>query len=218
MKMRQCFVILLSACFLCGTFTGTASASKWGSIIGSILGGSSGSGSGSSADYQPTTVVGKIVDGDQVPLSGIKVTIQSDKGKSWSTHTDANGNYRLNVHGRGTDVSLIIMGEEWRTVRERISLYNETVHNYTLHHDYITGKVTDRYGNPMHWVKLSFEANGGIKGVVTVETDENGNYKAKIPEDGVRYWVVVSQDGYRTFRDQQWLYGGHVENYTLYEE
>ena len=51
-----------------------------------------------------------------------------------------------------------------------------------------------------------------------METDENGNYKAKIPEDGVLYWVVVSQDGYRTFRDQQWLYGGYVENYTRYEE
>ncbi len=216
MKMRQCFVILLSVCFLCGAFTGTASASKWGNIIGSVLGG--GSSSGSSAEYQPVTVIGKIVDREQVPLSGIKVVIQSDKGKSWSTHTDANGNYRLNVYGKGTYVSLVITGDEWRTVRERIYLTSENICNWTLHHDYITGKVTDRYGNPMHWVKLSFEANGGTKGVVTAETDENGNYKAAIPEDGVYYWVVVSQDGYRTFRNQQYLCGGYVENYTLYEE
>ena len=64
MKMRQCFVILLSVCFLCGAFTGTASASKWGNIIGSVLGG--GSSSGSSAEYQPVTVIGKIVDREQV--------------------------------------------------------------------------------------------------------------------------------------------------------
>lgn len=87
----------------------------------------------------------------------------------------------------------------------------------TMHHDYITGKVIDRYDNPMHWVKLTFEAYGGNKGVVTVYTDEDGNYKATLPDDG-QYWVTVSQDGYKTYREQPYLNGGGVRNYRLYEE
>ena len=89
--------------------------------------------------------------------------------------------------------------------------------NMTMHHDYITGKVTDRYDNPMQWVKLTFEAYGGTKGVVTAYTDEDGNYKAVLPIDG-SYWKTVSQDGDKTHREQSPLDGGWVRNYTLYEE
>lgn len=89
--------------------------------------------------------------------------------------------------------------------------------NMTMHHDYITGKVTDRYDNPMQWVKLTFEAYGGTKGVVTAYTDEDGNYKAVLPIDG-SYWITVSQDGDKTHREQSPLDGGWVRNYTLHEE
>lgn len=89
--------------------------------------------------------------------------------------------------------------------------------NMTMHHDYITGKVTDRYDNPMQWVKLTFGAYGGTKGVVTAYTDEDGNYKAVLPIDG-SYWITVSQDGDKTHREQSPLDGGWVRNYTLYEE
>lgn len=222
MKMRQCFVILLSVCFLCGAFTGTASASKWGSIIGSILG---GTGSNSSAEYKPYHIEGKVINQEQIPLSGIKVEVQSDVGKSWSTHTDANGNYQLNIIRRDTShttyIKFTVTGDEWRTLHSAWDAYpndKRLIYNIQLHHDYITGKVTDRYGNPMHWAKLSFEADGGTKGVVTAVTDENGNYKATIPVDDVYYWVIVSQDGYKTIRTRQALCGECVRNYTLYEE
>lgn len=89
--------------------------------------------------------------------------------------------------------------------------------NMTMHHDYITGKVTDRYDNPIQWVKLTFEAYGGTKGVVTAYKDEDGNYKAVLPIDG-SYWITVSQDGDKTHREQSPLDGGWVRNYTLYEE
>ncbi|WP_302609448.1 carboxypeptidase-like regulatory domain-containing protein [uncultured Mitsuokella sp.] len=89
--------------------------------------------------------------------------------------------------------------------------------NMTMHHDYITGKVTDRYDNPIQWVKLTFEAYGGTKGVVTAYTDEDGNYKAVLPIDG-SYWITVSQDGDKTHREQSHLDGVWVRNYTLYEE
>ena len=69
----------------------------------------------------------------------------------------------------------------------------------------------------MHWVKLTFEKDGGTAGVVTVYTDENGNYKATLPAD-TSYWVVVSQDGYKTIRNTDYLMGGYTRNYTMYEE
>lgn len=207
MKMKWCLVVLLSVCFLCGAYTGTAQASNWGNVLGDIFGCA-----GTSSDNQTVTVVGKIVDEEQVPLSGIKVVIQSGKGGSWSTYTDADGNYRLNVLGRKSSFFLTVTGEGWRTVRDRVSLYErERVLNLKLHHDYVTGKVTDRAGNPLPRAKVSFEADGGTKGVTTVESDENGNYKATIPADGMYYWVIVSQDGYQTCRKKEWLKGGLCE-------
>ena len=215
MKIKHMLIVLLGACFLCTSFTGTAQASKWGDVLGKIF---SGSGSGSSSSYKSVRVLGKIVDGDQVPISGILIKFESDKGGSWSTHTDENGNYRLNLPG-DQNGNINLSGEEWRTFRGRFwtGTADETVFNMTMHHDYITGKVIDRYDNPMHWVKLTFEAYGGNKGVVTVYTDEDGNYKATLPEDG-QYWVTVSQDGYKTYREQPYLNGGGVRNYRLYEE
>ena len=69
----------------------------------------------------------------------------------------------------------------------------------------------------MHWVKLRFEKNGGTAGVVTVYTDENGNYKATLPAD-TNYWVVISQNGYKTIRTKTYLVGGYTRNSTMYEE
>lgn len=215
MKIKQLFIVFLGACLLCSSLTGTAQASKWGSILGNIF---SGSDSGSSENYHPVSIVGKVIDSDEVPIQGIKVTIESEHGKSWSTHTDTNGNYKLNVLG-AQNLIFTISGEGWRTIRwtDYIGSQKEQVRNGQLHHDYITGKVTDRNGNPMHWVKLTFEANGGTKGVVTVYTDEKGNYKATLPIDGY-YWMNVSQDGYETYRCHDYVLTGRVWNFTLYEQ
>jgi hypothetical protein len=216
MKIKRGLIVLVSACFLCTSLAGTAQASKWGDILGSVLGG--GSSSGSSSSHATIRLLGKIVDTDNVPLQGISVVFESDKGGSWSTHTDARGNYRLNLPG-DTNGYLTISGKEWRTARFNYytGTFAEKICNYNMHHDYITGKVIDRYENPMQWVKLTFEQNGGTNGVVTVYTDENGNYKATIPDDA-DYWVVVSQDGYKTIRTTDYLVGGRTRNYTMYEE
>lgn len=216
MKFKRGLIVFISACFLCTSLAGTAQASKWGDILGSVLGG--GSSSGSSSSRGTTRLLGKIVDNDNVPLQGISVVFESDKGGSWSTHTDSRGNYRLNLP-RDDNGYLTISGKEWRTARIRYNLgtLDERICNYSMHHDYVTGKVIDRYDNPMHWVKLTFEQNGGTNGVVTVYTDENGNYKATLPDDA-NYWVVVSQDGYKTIRTTDYIAGGYTRNYTMYEE
>jgi len=215
MKIKQLFIVFLGACLLCSSLTGTAQASKWGDILGSIF---SGSDSGSSENYHPVSAVGKVVDKEQIPIPGIKITVESDKGGSWSTHTDANGNFRLTVLG-AQDLTFIYSGEGWRTKRWKgyVGTPKEFVANEQLHHDYITGKVTDRNDNPMHWVKLTFEADGGTKGVVTVYTDEKGDYKATLPIDGY-YWMTVSQDGYKTYRQHDYVLTGRVWNFTLYEQ
>lgn len=153
-----------------------------------------------------------------MPISGVLVTDESNKGGSWSAHTDANGNYHLNL--QESDNGYITFScKEWRILRGTFWTggADESVYNMTMHHDYITGKVTDRYDNPMQWVKLTFEAYGGTKGAVTAYTDEDGNYKAVLPIDG-SYWITVSQDGDKTHREQSPLDGGWVRNYTLYEE
>ncbi|WP_437793401.1 carboxypeptidase-like regulatory domain-containing protein [Mitsuokella multacida] len=215
MKIKRGLIVLVSACFLCTSLAGTAQASKWGDILGSVLGGGSG---GSSSSYKTVHLVGKMTDGDQVPIQGLSIVFESEKGGSWSTHTDASGNYRMNVPS-DTSGTIVISGTGWRAIRDHLytTTNSERIFNGYLHHDYITGKVTDRYENPMHWVKLTFEKNGGTSGVVTVYTDENGNYKATLPDDA-NYWVVISQDGYKTIRTNTYLSGGWTRNYTMYEE
>lgn len=215
MKIKQLFIVFLGACLLCSSLTGTAQASKWGDILGSIF---SGSGSGSSSDYKYTRLVGKVLDGDKVPISGVLVTYDSNDGGSWSSHTDVNGNYRMTVPA-SCNGHITFACKEWRTIHEHCwtGSGDESVQNAYMYHDYITGKVTDRNRNPMHWVKLTFEADGGTKGVVTVYTDEKGNYKATLPVDG-DYWVTISQDGYKTYRSRAYLKGDYVENYTMYEQ
>lgn len=217
MKIKRGLIVLVSACFLCTSLAGTAQASKWGDILGSVFTGGGSSG-GNSSSYKTVHLVGKITDGDQVPIQGVSVVFEAEKGGSWSAHTDASGNYRMNVPSI-THGTMIISGTGWRTKRYHLytSSDSERVSNQQLHHDYITGKVTDRYKNPMHWVKLTFEKDGGTAGVVTVYTDENGNYKATLPAD-TSYWVVVSQDGYKTIRNTDYLMGGYTRNYTMYEE
>lgn len=217
MKIKRGLIVLVSACFLCTSLAGTAQASKWGDILGSVFTGGGSSG-GSSSSHRTVRLSGKIVDTQNVPVQGIAVVYESDNGGSWSARTDARGNYRLNLPG---DMSgyITMSGTGWRTVRIglTISTQDENIYNRQIHHDYITGKVTDRYDNPMQWVKLTFEQDGGMNGVVTVYTDENGNYKATLPNDA-SYWVVISQDGYKTIRNTDYLMGGYTRNYTMYEE
>lgn len=217
MKIKRGLIVLISACFLCTSLAGTAQASKWGDILGSVFTGGGSSG-GSSSSYKTVNLAGKVIDTHQVPIQGISVVYESETGRTWSTHTDARGNYRMTVP-YDTRGYITLSGKEWRT--ERHDLYTGTwetnVYNQKMHHDYITGKVTDRYQNPMQWVKLTFEQEGGMNGVVTVYTDENGNYKATLPNDA-SYWVVISQDGYKTIRNTDYLYGDYTRDYTMYEE
>ena len=67
MKIKRGLIVLVSACFLCTSLAGTAQASKWGDILGSVLGGGSG---GSSSSYKTVHLVGKMTDGDEVPIQG----------------------------------------------------------------------------------------------------------------------------------------------------
>lgn len=213
MKAKKILALAVSASLLSFGYVGTAQASVWNDIVGGLFGGSSSS---SGTQTEITVMSGKVVDEDNVPISGITVTVAPDKSYQRSTHTDENGNYRLSVP---EDYAYITFaGKGWRTYRSNHGYISKNqIWNCSMHHDYISGKVTDRYGNPMHWAKVTVEQNGGGSGILSVYTDENGNYKQTIPED-TYYWVTVEQNGYKSYRNQNYLYGGRTYNYTLYEE
>lgn len=81
MKIKRGLIVLVSACFLCTSLAGTAQASKWGDILGSVFTGGGSSG-GSSSSYKTVHLVGKITDGDQVPIQGVSVVFEAEKGGS----------------------------------------------------------------------------------------------------------------------------------------
>lgn len=91
----------------------------------------------------------------------------------------------------------------------------QIVNNYDLCPNWISGKIVDNDNNPLQGVKISIEKNGGLAGVQTAYTDENGDYKIQISENMVYYWITISLDGYKTIRNNDTLYGGSTHNWTL---
>lgn len=215
---RVLALLCLLGAFLAVPLAPTAHASWLGGVVGALLGG----GSSSVAGY--CKVVGKVVDNDNRPISGITVTYSLDKGGAYRTTTNESGNYAMTVpvpeQYSGRYGTIEFTGTDWRRVTYKIYTRpdDETIANQTIQHDYISGKVTDPNGNPMEWVKLEFELNGGQNGVQTIYTDAGGNYKYTLPESARSYWITISQDGYQTKRFQDILYDENVRNYTMYEQ
>lgn len=224
--MKKGILAILTAfvfCFSLGSVQ-TAHASWLGDLLGAVA-------KSSSSTAEKYIISGKIVNTDGLPIEGITVTATGKYNKTErTTTTDANGNYQLTYPGfydekkstyEGGDVYITAKGNRWRTCKKELNLsvwlYNtfNYVENITLRHDTVTGKVTDPDGLPMHWVKLTFEMDGGQKGVQTVYTDENGNYTYELPESSVSYWYTIHQDGYKDLRGQKSLYDEQVWNITM---
>lgn len=200
-KLRNILVIGV-VIFTSVTFMGTASANFWSSLL-------------------PTyTTSGKIVNQNQEPMEGVVVTFVSDGvGIQSRAVTDAMGNYVIHPPAK-TSGSITVSMVGYRIIRDKCTIYHQagstSVLNYTLHPDWISGKITTRSGEPLEGVKITFEQNGGLSGVQIVFTDANGNYKYTVPTDGQSYWITITKEGYQPVRDQwNYLYGGTVRNNTL---
>jgi len=196
-----------------------AEATNWGDILGG-LGKIGGSGSSSKGTAR---IAGKIVDRNLTPLEGITVTWSGDGGGHVSVKTNSEGNYVMNVPAQSRDGiwaavgKWTISGERWRTIKNSGTKDSRCVYNYTMHHDYMSGKVTTSNGIPLQWVKLVFEQDGSASGRHEIYTDEYGNYEFTLPSSGANYWVTVSLDGYQTQRHHTWFSDEQVWNLTLRE-
>lgn len=200
MLKKLIMLCTITMVFMSFSFIGVANASFWSNLL-------------------PTyAFAGKIINQNQEPLEGVTVDFSSDGiGGEYRTVTDALGNYVLNLPAQ-TSGKLMVSKEKYRTIRDEIGNYNsggKIVRNYTLHPDFIIGKITNIDGEPLDSVKIMIEQDGGLGGVQTVYTDENGNYICTLPTDSVNYWVTIVRDGYQTLRDRPYLSGGRVCNYTL---
>lgn len=169
------------------------------------------------------TVAGKVIDKNNTPIPDVEIKFIPDGiGNTVKAMTDENGNYSLKVPER-TSGLVFVTKEEYRTQKMTIEKYSFSsqrvnVWNYTLHPDFVVGKILDVNNIPIANAKLSFEQDGGMNGVQTVYTDENGNFKCKIPTDNKYYWLTISKDGYTIIREQIWsLSGGQIINRTLKE-
>lgn len=183
-------------------FEGTAHASFWSSLV-------------------PTyTLSGKVVNQNQEPLEGVTMVFVSDGlGAKSSAVTDPLGNYVVNPLSK-TPGMLTLSKDGYRIIRDKYDQWHnagsQCIRNYNMSPDWISGKITDSDGTPLSGVKITFEQNGGISGVQTVFTDENGNYKYTLPADNKDYWVTISLEGYPTYHGKwDWVFGGRVYNHTL---
>lgn len=197
---------LFVACtVLCSVFmlTGTAQANFFSALL-------------------PTcTLSGKITTQNQEPIEGATVVFVSDGlGIQSKAVTDALGNYVIHPPSR-TSGTLTLSKASFFIIRENISSgwydsnsYN--TRNFTMIPNWISGKITAPDGTPLAGAKLTFEQNGGLAGVQTVTTDENGNYKYTLPANQREYWLTISCEGYKTARERwNWVGGGQVYNYVL---
>lgn len=207
-QIKQIMIIFVMCAFSLVSIGGTAHASLLGDIIGGInaLGG---------APNGYVVISGKVVNREQEPLVGVLVSYSQDRtGKIVNVMTDENGNYSVKVP-KSQDGSLTFKLENYRTIIHNIYPVSDDVISKVMHFDSITGKVMDSAGYPIEGAALSFEKDGGRSGILTVYTDENGNYEVHIPEDGKDYWVTVKCDGYDVLRKIIYGTGGDVQNFTL---
>lgn len=165
------------------------------------------------------TLSGKIVNQNQEPIEGVTVVFEaSGIGGQSKAVTDSLGNYVIHPMAK-TSGLLTIRKENYRIIREQIGNYyvagTSLVNNYSLHPDWISGKVINQNREPVEGAKVSIEEDGGMSGVATVTTDENGNFRCAIPTDSKQYWITIKKDGYQVTRDHTYLYGGQTWNYTL---
>ena len=209
--MKRWFVVFVLMAFVFSGTHSVAEATNWGDILGSI-----GKLGGGSISKESVRIAGKVTDRNQNPLEGITVTWAADGGGQVSVKTNSEGNYVMNIL-KATSGKWTISGEGWRTQKNSWGANRDEIHNYTMHHDYMSGKVTTANGIPLQWVKLVFEQDGSTSGIQEIYTDEYGNYKYVLPESGANYWVTISLDGYQVQRRHTWLKDEEVWNITLYE-
>ena len=160
------------------------------------------------------------MDKNKEPIEGIDVMASFDGGGNYSAKTNSSGNYVLNIPANKS-FKLILSGDTWRTLIDTFGTGHgagtSDVWNYTMHHNYMGGKITTTNGIPLQWVKLVFEEDGSASGIHELYTDEYGNYQFVLPKSGSYYWVTISLDGYRTVREHQHYYDEEVWNVVLRE-
>lgn len=212
--MKKIFAIFMVAMFALSFSAPNAEAADWGKILGDVFGSGGSSGGGSSTKV--VRLAGKITDRNSVPLEGILVTYSVNGGGQKSVKTNSNGNYVLSVYDR-VGCQLILQGETWKTQIYNFQPWGNEVKNFSMYHDYMTGKVINRNGVPIQGVKLVFEQDGSASGIQEVYTDANGNYKYILPDGGVYFWVTISKDGYQLQREHRKLYYEEIWNITMYQ-
>ena len=192
-----CTIILTSSSLM-----GTASANFWSAVSATC------------------TVSGKIVNQNQEPMEGVVVVFVSDGlGIQSRAVTDGMGNYIINPPAK-TSGTTTVSKVGYRIINDKIMEYfysagQTSVRNYTLHPDWISGKITSRSGEPLEGVKITFEQDGGLTGVQIAFTDASGNYKYTVPKDSQSYWITITKEGYQTIRERWICVGGQVYNRQL---
>lgn len=212
--MKKIFAIFIVAMFALSFSAPNAEAADWGKILGDVFG-SGGSSGGGSTQY--IRIAGKIIDSNGEPIEGILVTYSRNGGGQSSVKTNSLGNYVINIPYRVSG-SLTFSGDTWRSLKED-TLYKENnqVINVRMNHNYMTGKIINRNGQPLQGVKLVFEQNGSASGIQEVYTDDNGNYKYILPKSNAYYWLTISKDGYRQQREHRQFWDEEVWNITMYQ-
>lgn len=154
--------------------------------------------------YTPDTdIAGTVKDSDGLPVEGAKVELVDKNGSTIAnTTTDENGDYIFeNIPDGDYDIKITAPDNKTKgtgsaTVTENgevtQSTADVTLTDYHTKSD-ISGKVTDKNGNPVSGATVSLKDEDG-KTVATVTTDKNGDYIFKDIKDG-KYTIEVTLPG-----------------------
>lgn len=168
-----------------------------------------------------THIVGKITDSSDELLDDAQIEFAFIDGRTFFAETDYRGRFEIYVPSDlSCDVFVSCGG--FRTIHHEYRGfprdYYPTELNFTLYHDWISGKILDEYDYPIENARITIEQNGGENSIRENFSDFRGNYRIYLPEDGASYFVEIFCPGYRIYRTQMRFRDEDIQNFRLYRE
>ncbi|MBR1421566.1 MAG: carboxypeptidase regulatory-like domain-containing protein [Selenomonadaceae bacterium] len=168
-----------------------------------------------------THIVGKITDSNGELIDDAQIEFAFIDGRTFFAEADYRGRYEIYVPSN-LSCDIFVNSGGYRSIhQERHGFsrdYYPTELNFTLYHDWISGKILDEFDYPIENARITIEQNGGENSIRENFTDFRGNYRIYLPEDGASYFVEIYCPGYRIYRTQMRFRDEDVQNFRLSRE
>ena len=149
-------------------------------------------------------IEGRITDSSGVPVRGARILIQQNS-ELWETHTDENGDYRLEDLSMAVAIEVDIDHSEYAHHQFNILKTNQRHDLVLIKADgYLAGKVVDAEGKPIEQATVMVEAEEDPSSAYVytgVHTNVLGEFELKHIKDPIVPIYVSHDRSYKIFKD-----------------